>query len=129
MILLILGQLFREHGRNSFIPFAYVRLRVFLCEHFFKSYFKESCFFTSSICGSETSTMEGGNRERKGERKIDEFTVVFGRFPPKFYRPFCPQHLYSTYVPKIRFTQATIDCVINNKSKNALHNGPMKMLV
>ena len=26
------------------------------------------------------------------------------------------------YVPKILFTQATIDCIINNKSKNALHN-------
>ena len=26
------------------------------------------------------------------------------------------------YVPKILFTQATIDCLIYNKTKNALHN-------
>ena len=35
-------------------------------------------------------------------------------------------HFLSTaplqYVPKILFTQATIDCLINNKTKNTLHN-------
>ena len=42
-------------------------------------------------------------------------------FPPKFYYPFCVQHLYSTF-PKYYFTPATIDCLTANKTKNALHN-------
>ena len=42
-------------------------------------------------------------------------------YTPEFYSPFCPQHLYSTF-PKILFTQAAIDCLINNKTKNALHS-------
>ena len=35
--------------------------------------------------------------------------------------PFLPRAPLQ-YVPKILFTQATIDCLINNKTKNALHN-------
>ena len=41
--------------------------------------------------------------------------------PAKFLSPF----LFTAplqYVPKIQFTQATIDCLINNKTMNALHN-------
>ena len=43
------------------------------------------------------------------------------RMAAKFFMP-----LLSTaplqYVPKIQFTQATMDCLINIKTKNALHN-------
>ena len=49
------------------------------------------------------------------------YYISFTYVPPKFYRPFlCTAPLQ--YIPKILFTQATIDCVINNKTKNALHN-------
>ena len=49
---------------------------------------------------------------------------------PVFYHDYVPVKILSPllstaplqYVPKIRFTQATIDCLINNKTKNALHN-------
>ena len=40
--------------------------------------------------------------------------------PGKIYSPFLPTAPLQ-YVPKIRVTQATIDCLINNKTKNALH--------
>ena len=41
--------------------------------------------------------------------------------PPKCYRPFLSTAPLQ-YVTKIQFTPATIDCLNNNKTKNALHN-------
>ena len=38
------------------------------------------------------------------------------------YRPFGPQQVYSTYLLKIVFTQASSNCLINNKTKNYLHS-------
>ena len=43
------------------------------------------------------------------------------RVPAKIVSPFLPTAPLQ-YVPKILFTQATIDCLANNKTKNALHN-------
>ena len=43
------------------------------------------------------------------------------RFPPKFYRPFRAQHLYSTF-PIYYLLRLTTDCLITDKTKNALHN-------
>ena len=40
--------------------------------------------------------------------------------PSKFYRPFLST-VPLQYVPKILFTQATIDCLTNDKTKNALY--------
>ena len=41
--------------------------------------------------------------------------------PAKIVSPFlCTAPLL--YVPKIQFTQATIDCLTTNKTKNVLHN-------
>ena len=42
-------------------------------------------------------------------------------WPAKILSPFLPSAPLQ-YVLKIRFTQATIDRVTNNKAKNALHN-------
>ena len=41
-------------------------------------------------------------------------------YPAKILPPFLPKAPLQ-YVPKIRFTQATIDCLTANKTKNALH--------
>ena len=41
--------------------------------------------------------------------------------PAKILSPFlCTAHL--PYVPNMLFAQATIDCLINNKTKNALNS-------
>ena len=40
--------------------------------------------------------------------------------PAKILSPFLSRASLQ-YVPKILFTQATIDCLINNKTENALH--------
>ena len=41
--------------------------------------------------------------------------------PAKILSPFLPTAPLQ-YVPKMLFTQATIDCLTTNKTKNALHN-------
>ena len=41
--------------------------------------------------------------------------------PARMSLPFLSTALLQ-YVPKIQFTPATIDCLINNKTKNALNN-------
>ena len=46
---------------------------------------------------------------------------VSEKLPVKMLSPFLSTAPLQ-YVPKIQFTQATIDCLINNKTENALHN-------
>ena len=41
--------------------------------------------------------------------------------PAQILSPFLPTAPLQ-YVPKIQFTQATIDCLATNEIKNALHN-------
>ena len=42
-------------------------------------------------------------------------------YPAKFYRLFLSTAPLQ-YVPKMLLTQATIDCLTNNETRNALHN-------
>ena len=46
---------------------------------------------------------------------------VSEKLPVKMLSPFLSTAPLQ-YVPKIQFTQATIDCLINSNSKNAFHN-------
>ena len=46
--------------------------------------------------------------------------VSFLCLPAKILSPFLPT-VPLQYVPKIRFTQAIIDCLTTNKTKNDLH--------
>ena len=41
--------------------------------------------------------------------------------PAKILSPFLPTAPLQ-YVPEMKFTQDTIDCLADNKTKNALHN-------
>ena len=41
--------------------------------------------------------------------------------PAKILSPLLPPAPLQ-YVPKMQFTQATVDCLTTNKTKNALHN-------
>ena len=41
-------------------------------------------------------------------------------FPAKILSPFLPTAPLQ-YVPKMKFTQATVDCLAKNKTKNGLH--------
>ena len=54
-------------------------------------------------------------------RNPEHFTCITIQLPAKILSPFLPTALLQ-YVPKIRFTQATIDCLTTNKTMNALHN-------
>ena len=50
-----------------------------------------------------------------------QILAFFTDVPPKILSPFLSTAPLQ-YVPKIRFTQATTDSLINNKTKNGLHN-------
>ena len=54
------------------------------------------------------------------EKEEEEAELPACLFPVKILSPFLPTAPLP-YVPKIRFTQATIDCLTINKTKNALH--------
>ena len=55
------------------------------------------------------------------EQNVEFIFLINDDYPPKFYRPFLPTAPLQ-YVPKILFTQATINLLTANKTKIVLHN-------
>ena len=77
------------------------------------------------ILGSPRTSWYHVVRRRRPDENVEEEAVVYLSIlvkvvPAKILSPFlCTAPCQ--YVPKILFTQATIDCLTDNKSKNTLH--------
>ena len=64
---------------------------------------------------------DGPKMLQRQRRQSHKTTILLRAAPAQILSPFLPTAPLR-YVPKIRFTQATIDCLTKNKTKNALHN-------